>query len=330
MKGTRRPRIAVSIGDPNGIGPEVALRVLAEPAVQERCDARLVGDKEVIQHHAERLGLSAVPVEVEHVPAPEGFEVSFGQVDGVAGAMSMEAVARATDLCLSGACDAMVTAPISKEAIDLAGYDSPGHTEFLAQRTGSEDYLMMMVAGGLRVGVVTGHIPLREVAARITRQSVGRCLSRMAASLAADFGLGEIGRPARIAVLGLNPHAGDGGVLGSEENEIIAPVIREAELDGVTVEGPFPADGFFAERAWEDYDAVLAMYHDQGLIPFKTLAFDTGVNFTAGLPIVRTSPDHGTAFDIAGGAIARPDSMRNAVEVALQIARHRTRTLVAL
>lgn len=329
MKGTRRPRIAVSIGDPNGIGPEVALKVLAEPAVQERCDARLVGDQNVIQHHAERLGLREAPVAVEHVPAPDGFKVSFGQVDPGAGAMSMEAVARATDLCLSGECDAMVTAPISKEAIDLAGYDSPGHTEFLARRTGSEDYLMMMVAGGLRVGVVTGHIPLREVAARITRQSVGRCLGRMAASLSEDFGLGQSDRPARIAVLGLNPHAGDGGVLGSEEIEVITPAIQEAARSGVTVDGPFPADGFFAERAWEDYDAVLAMYHDQGLIPFKTLAFDSGVNFTAGLPIVRTSPDHGTAFAIAGRAIARPDSMRNAVEVALQIARHRTLAMVA-
>ncbi|NNE69281.1 MAG: 4-hydroxythreonine-4-phosphate dehydrogenase PdxA, partial [Rhodothermales bacterium] len=296
MTGAHRPRLAVSIGDPNGIGPEVALKVLAEPVVNERCDAVLVGDERVIQVHAERLGLSRAPVPVEHVSAIDGFAVDFGRVSREAGAASMAAVARAADLCMEGTCDAMVTAPICKEAIDLAGHDSPGHTEFLAGRTGTSDYLMMMVAGGLRVGVVTGHVPLREVAARITVDSVSRCLNRMAASLRADFGV----REPRIAVLGLNPHAGDGGVLGSEEAQIIEPAMARVRGEAVAVDGPFPADGFFAERSWEDYDAVLAMYHDQGLIPFKTLAFDTGVNFTAGLPIVRTSPDHGTAFDIAG------------------------------
>ena len=313
----RRPRIAVTLGDPNGIGPEVALKCLAEPSVQAQCDAVLVGDRSVLEFHAHRLGLDALPVPLQHVAADEGYAVSFGEVSAPAGALSMRAVAKAVELCLSGECDAMATAPISKEAIGLAGYEEPGHTEYLAKLTGVEDYLMTMVAGPLRVGVVTGHIPLRDVADRITPAAITRCLSRLATSLQGDFGIAE----PRIAVLGLNPHAGDGGVLGREEIEIIEPAMREALGDMGF--GPFPADGFFAERHWEHFDAVLAMYHDQGLIPFKTLAFDTGVNFTAGLPIVRTSPDHGTAFDIAGKGLARAESMREAIEVALDVAKQR-------
>ncbi|MFT4605636.1 MAG: 4-hydroxythreonine-4-phosphate dehydrogenase, partial [Rhodothermales bacterium] len=285
--------------------------------VQAQCDAVLVGDRAVLELHANRLGLDALPVPLHHVAADEGYALRYGEVSAKAGALSMRAVASAVELCLAGECDAMVTAPISKEAIGLAGYEEPGHTEFLAKLTGTADYLMTMVAGPLRVGVVTGHIPLRDVAARITQEAVARRLGRLADSLECDFGIAE----PRIAVLGLNPHAGDGGVLGSEEIEIIEPAMREAL--GNRGFGPFPADGFFAERQWEQYDAVLAMYHDQGLIPFKTLAFDTGVNFTAGLPIIRTSPDHGTAFGIAGKGIARPESMRNAIEVALDVAKQR-------
>ncbi len=313
----RRPRIAVTLGDPNGIGPEVALKCLAEPSVQAQCDAVLVGDRAVLELHAHRLGLDALPVPLHQVAADEGYAVRFGEVSAQAGALSMRSIARAVELCLSGEVDAMATAPISKEAIGLAGYDEPGHTEYLARLTGTSDYLMTMVAGPLRVGVVTGHMPLKDVASRITRVAVARCLVRLSESLQRDFGIAE----PRIAVLGLNPHAGDGGVLGSEEIEIIEPAMRETL--GSQGFGPFPADGFFAERQWEEYDAVLAMYHDQGLIPFKTLAFDTGVNFTAGLPIIRTSPDHGTAFGIAGKGIARAESMRNAIEVALDVARQR-------
>lgn len=313
----RLPRIAVTLGDPNGIGPEVALKCLAEPSVQAQCDAVLVGDRAVLELHAHRLGLDALPVPLHQVAADEDFAVRFGEISGKAGALSMRAIAKAVDLCLSGEVDAMTTAPISKEAIGLAGYEEPGHTEYLARLTRTTDYLMTMVAGPLRVGVVTGHMPLRKVADRITRVTVERCLSRLSDSLQRDFGIEE----PRIAVLGLNPHAGDGGVLGSEEIEIIKPAMHAAL--GERGYGPFPADGFFAERKWEDYDAVLAMYHDQGLIPFKTLAFDTGVNFTAGLPIIRTSPDHGTAFDIAGKGLARAESMRNAIEVALDVARER-------
>jgi 4-hydroxythreonine-4-phosphate dehydrogenase len=313
-----RPKVAISMGDPNGVGPEVALRCVANPDLQAIAEMLLVGSRGVFEVHAEALGVAAMPFEVLAAPeAQDGHRVVFGQITASGGQLSMVAVDAAIELCLSAQADAMVTAPISKEAIAMAGYDVPGHTEFLAARCGAEDHLMMMVAGPLRVGVVTGHIPISRVAENITRRVVATRLNRLAAAIGEDFGIEQ----PRVAVLGLNPHAGDGGVLGHEEEDVIRPAMKL--MTGGLAFGPFPADGFFAEKAYLAYDGVLAMYHDQGLIPFKTLAFDTGVNFTAGLSIVRTSPDHGTAYDIAGQAKARPDSMENAIRVAVQVARVR-------
>jgi 4-hydroxythreonine-4-phosphate dehydrogenase len=294
----------------------------------------VIGSAHVLQVHAAKLGFSDLVVHlVTQLPEqlPEGGimvldvtpgkqpPVEFGAVTEEGGQLAMLAVEQATDLCKAGHVDAMVTAPISKAAIALAGYDVPGHTEFIARRVGCTSYTMMMVADTLRVGLVTTHIPIWDVPKNVTHDAILEKVAIISQSLSADYG---IQRP-RIAVLGLNPHAGDGGVLGREEEESIAPAIQEAGRRDHLVFGPFAADGFFAVMAYRRYDAVLAMYHDQGLVPFKTLAFDTGVNYTAGLQIVRTSPDHGTAYDIAGKGTASPGSMRSAIYLAIDIARRR-------
>lgn len=231
----------------------------------------------------------------------------------------MRAVETAVDACLSGAVDAMATAPISKSAIKKAGYEVPGHTEFIAERTETAKPTMMMVAGGLRVGLVTSHVALSEVPSLITEEAILEKVHMIDASLREDFAIDD----PKIAVLGLNPHVGEAGAFGDEEENVISPALDTLRKEGYRVDGPLAADGYFATQLDADYDAVLAMYHDQGLAPFKALAFDHGVNFTAGLPIVRTSPDHGTAYGIAGKGMALPGSMRSALEVAVAVARHR-------
>jgi 4-hydroxythreonine-4-phosphate dehydrogenase len=330
-----RPRIALTTGDPNGIGPEVLLKGLADPSLRARFRPLVVGSIDVLARHAERLGgdplaLRVVaapddPVADDEVPVLDPapglpVRVQFGMIRTEAGLASMQAVERAVRLCLDGTCDAMVTAPISKEAVALAGYGYPGHTEFIAELTGG-DPLMMMVSDDLRVGLVTHHLPLRDVPAAITRPAVEEHLRRLDSALRRDFGI----EAPRIAVLGLNPHAGDGGVLGREEKDVIAPAMEAARSRGLVVSGPFPADGFFAAGTYRRFDGVLAMYHDQGLVPFKTISFGRGVNCTVGLPIVRTSPDHGTAYDIAGSGTASPDSVRAAIGLAVDIAARRRR-----
>lgn len=331
----KRPRIAVTLGDPNGIGPEVVLKCLTDSRLMKFMEPIVVGSPRVLRVHAQKLGFQETPIHVVaqvpervqsngitilSVEPEEHVSVEFGKIAEMGGRLAMQAVEKATDLCLEGKTDAMVTAPISKEAISLAGYNSPGHTEFIAGRVGATNYTMMMVADALRVGLLTGHIPVWDVPKRVKHEAIVTKLHNIHQSLVQDFG---ITRP-RIAVLGLNPHAGDGGILGREEVEEIMPAIEQACKEDMLVFGPFPADGFFATGGYRAYDAVLAMYHDQGLVPFKLIAFDTGVNFTAGVPIVRTSPDHGTAYDIAGKGKARPDSMRSAIYLAIDVARRRT------
>ncbi len=327
-------RVAITLGDPNGIGPEVVLKSLDDPELMPAMTPVVIGSAHVLRVHADILGFSDLEIHVvdevpEHVPAgkvavldvarTDAPPVSFGAITPDGGRLSMRAVETAVDLCADDRVDAMVTAPISKDAIQQAGYDVPGHTEFIADRTGAEKTTMMMVAGGLRVGLVTGHVPLAQVADGITQAAILEKLRVIHDALTTDFAIED----PTIGVLGLNPHAGDGGVLGREEDAIISPSIDAARGEGMSVEGPLPADGFFATQLDQGYDAVLAMYHDQGLVPFKALAFDHGVNYTAGLPIVRTSPDHGTAYGIAGKGMALPGSMRSAIEVAVAVARHR-------
>ena len=317
-----RPRIAITLGDPNGIGPEVVLKSLLDTRLFKYINPVLVGSADVLTQHANRIGLHDFKFRVVHDASdldsspvslldisediPTSLEV--GKITKEAGLLSMRSVEKAVSLCTGNHVDAMVTAPISKEAIALAGYNNKGHSGFIAKTTNTQNYTMMMVADILRVGLVTEHIPLWEVPQHITEKAILEKVRIVSKSLRNDF---AIHRP-RIAVLGLNPHAGDGGYLGQEEQEIITPAIKQCCQEGHLVFGPFASDGFFAISSYRNYDAVLAMYHDQGLIPFKTLAFGSGVNYTAGLPIIRTSPDHGTAFNIAGQGMASPDSMRSA------------------
>lgn len=316
-----KPRIAISMGDPHGIGPEVALKAVA--ALRDEIEFVLLGSPQAFEHYAEKLNLRDVYESVEiddtdPVPSELIFE---GRVSAAAGERAMSAISHGVDLCLEYRVDALVTAPIHKEAIHLAGYDFPGHTEYLAHLTGG-DPVMLMASENIRVAVLTTHIPLRKVADSISVGAVQNMLVRLEAGIKSDFGLAA----PQIALLGLNPHAGDGGVLGIEESDFLAPALTLARQRGIEVDGPFAADAFFGRAAYRDYDVVLACYHDQGLIPFKTLAMGGGVNVTLGLPIVRTSPDHGTALDIAGKGIAEPDSMIYAIRQAVRIAENRSRS----
>ncbi len=311
-------RIAVSMGDPNGIGPEILADCLTDEDLLADIELIPVGDPDVLAFYLKSKALQVDDVPVEVVSRDPDYQLLPGRADHHAGRLAMESVARAITLCQEGRVDAMTTCPISKEVIARAGFDFPGHTEFIAENTGTEEVLMMMVSGGLRVGLVTAHVPLADVCAHITPESVSRTVRLMADSLRKDFGIAH----PHIAILGLNPHAGDGGVLGTEENDIITPTITQlsaiAELSG-----PYPADGFFGSGQWKNVDGVIAMYHDQGLGPFKALSFGKGVNMTAGLPIVRTSPDHGTGFDIAGSGRADPSSLKAALRLAADVARRR-------
>ncbi len=325
-----RPILALTLGDPNGIGPEIILKAARDPELRPLARLVAVGPAAVVEAQAEALGLG--PVARVNAFADDTPEAALAVVDtGGAGAYewgrttaeggqaAIGAVARACDACLAGEADGMVTAPLSKEAISLAGVAFPGHTEYLQDRTGAPDVVMVLAAtldrGPLRVALVTVHEPVARVAALVTRERIATVLDTLAAGLRQRLGVAE----PRIAVLGLNPHASDGGVIGMEDLTVVAPAIESARARGIDARGPFPADAFFGRGSWARVDAVLAMYHDQGLAPFKALAMGGGVNLTLGLPIVRTSPDHGTAFDIAGQGHADDSSFAEAVRVAAQM-----------
>lgn len=327
-----RMRIAITLGDPNGIGPEVVLKCLDDPLIMKRIEPVVIGAKKVLQVHAKALGRRP-PALIENLTASlpkrgirlvdtsKGQEVSveMGKLTPRAGSMAMNAVDEGIRLAKQRKVSALVTGPISKLAIVRAGYNFPGHTEYLAKKTKVKDQVMMMVSRELRISLATGHISLKQVPERLTINGLVAKLKRVRLSLMRDFGISQ----PKIAVLGLNPHAGENGVLGSEEDEVIIKAIKDAGNRGIIALGPFPADGFFGSGQYCGYDCVLAMYHDQGLAPFKILSFGSGVNFTAGLPIVRTSPDHGTAFDIAGKNQANEGSMVQAVLQAASIAEQR-------
>ncbi|PIQ61382.1 MAG: 4-hydroxythreonine-4-phosphate dehydrogenase PdxA [Bacteroidetes bacterium CG12_big_fil_rev_8_21_14_0_65_60_17] len=329
---TRPPvRIACTLGDPNGIGPEVVFKALRDETLCRSCTMEfiLLGPGSVlaaefgraalerggVSLHGIRVVLTAVDTPAntnEPAAADASFTAEPGRLSAEAGQRAMWSVERAVDLCLAGEADAIVTAPISKEAVHLGGYAIPGHTEFLAARTGAAHVTMMLVSDDLRVAVATGHIPLSSVATALSTDLVLTHLHTIDHGLRTGFAVAS----PRIAVLGLNPHAGDGGVLGTEEAVCIEPAIERARAEGIDARGPFPADGFFGSGSHGDVDCILAMYHDQGLAPFKALSFGRGVNVTLGLPFVRTSPDHGTAFGIAGRGVARADSTREAIRTA--------------
>ncbi|RMG11645.1 MAG: 4-hydroxythreonine-4-phosphate dehydrogenase PdxA [Planctomycetota bacterium] len=312
---TALPRLAVTLGDPAGIGPEVVLRAV----VDAPWPCTVVGDRRLIEAAARRLGLPVPERVVEdpaaHCPAKRLFE---GKPSAEAGRAAAGAVRVAARLVSRGAADALVTAPLNKQSLGLAGEPFAGHTELLAAEFGA--VVRMMLAGGpLRVVLATTHLALREVPAALDVEGVTETC-RVASEGLRRFGVAE--RP-RLALAALNPHASDGGRFGDEEERILAPAIAAARAEGCTVEGPFPADTLFARAARPDapYDAVVALYHDQGLIPVKLAAFGKATNVTLGLPIVRTSPDHGTAFDIAGQGRADPSSLREALRVAAALSK---------
>lgn len=313
-------RIAITMGDPNGIGPEIVLKLLELRRNDPRLTFVVVGVRSVFDRHAGATGVSLDDLPHVLVETDSRHSVDFGALSPSAGRCAMQAVTRAIDLCIEGEVDAMVTAPISKEAISMAGFDVPGHTEYIADRTGGNG-LMVMVAPDLRVALLTGHMPLERVAGSIDESKIVERTKLLDDCLRLDFGVEH----PRVALLGLNPHAGDGGVLGSEERRIYQPAVARLHSDGVDVSDPLPADGFFGRRQYLDFDGVLASYHDQGLAPFKALSFGRGVNFTAGLSIVRTSPDHGTAFAIAGKGTASPSSLGAASDLAAFVAHRRSR-----
>lgn len=328
----RLTRIAITHGDTNGIGYEVILKAFEDPEMLELCTPIIYGSPKVAAYYRKMFGFEAsFSIIHDASEAKDGrinmlatfdeeVKVEVGQPSADAGRAALKALDRAMADYGAGLYDALVTAPINKHNMQEAGFGSPGHTEYIESRVGGgAKSLMIMVNGGLRVALVTTHLPLRDVASSITREAVVEKATILHTSLKRDF---RISNP-RIAVLSLNPHAGDGGVIGSEEADVIAPAIADLEANGVQAFGPYAADGFFGSGAYARFDGVLAMYHDQGLAPFKALGADTGINFTAGLPIVRTSPDHGTAYDIAGKGIADPTSFRQSIYAAIDIFRNR-------
>ena len=326
-------KVGITHGDPNGIGYEVILKTFAEPTMLELCTPVIYGSPKVASYHRKAMDLQTnfatvgsagnlQPDSLNLIPCTaEEVKIDFGQATEEAGQAARAALERAVADWKAGLIDVLVTAPINKHSIQGEDFHFPGHTEFLQDRVGEEgqEALMILMTEGLRVALVTTHLPLKDVARAVTEEAVLEKLRGFHHSLQRDF---SISAP-RIAVLSLNPHAGDGGLLGDEEQGAILPAMKTAGEEGILAYGPYAADGFFGSRAYESFDGVLAMYHDQGLAPFKLLAMHDGVNFTAGLPLVRTSPDHGTGFDIAGKGVADENSFRQAIYTALDIFRAR-------
>ncbi|PZV87537.1 4-hydroxythreonine-4-phosphate dehydrogenase [Algoriphagus aquaeductus] len=323
-----KPIVGISIGDINGIGVEVTLKALADARVYKSFTPLIYGHGKALIFYRKLMNLEDFNFtqirsveEIQHRKinvinvTEECPEIIPGVETQEAGKLALEALRSAVEDLKFGKIHGLVTAPVNKNNINTAELPFVGHTEFITQAVGAKDSLMMMVSDDLRVGLVTGHIPLAKVTEALTKERVLQKTNIFLKSLKEDFG---IDKP-KIAILGVNPHAGEEGLLGSEEEEILKPAIREMKDKNHYVFGPYPADGFFGMMHQKRFDGVLAIYHDQGLIPFKSMAFSTGVNFTAGLPIVRTSPDHGTAYNIAGKNMADEGSMRAALHLASDI-----------
>lgn len=324
-------RIGISIGDINGIGLEVILKTVANPKILDYCTPIIYGSSKVVSYHKNIVNVefqfhtsrSAQHIKDDKVNIincwNDNVNITLGKPTEEGGGYAFQSLEYAVKELKFGLIDALVTAPINKHAMQMANFPFPGHTEYLTQEMDVKESLMLMVSKSLKVGLVTNHLPLRAVADTITKALILKKINILNETLVKDFG---IERPT-IAVLGLNPHASDDGVIGNEEERIIRPAIIEAKKSGMMVMGPYPADGTFGSGQFKKFDAILAMYHDQGLVPFKAISFGSGVNYTAGLPYVRTSPDHGTAYDIAGSDQADPSSFREALFLALDIARSR-------
>ena len=325
----RKLVVGITQGDGNGIGYEVIIKALADERMLDLCTPVIYGSSKIFGfykkqiHNIDQINTnvisSAKDVHQKRVNIvnclPENVFVEPGQSTAESAKAAMTSLERAVADIKEGYIDVLVTAPINKRAMVGEGFGYTGHTEYLEKEFGVDDVAMIMVSDQLRVGVVTGHISLKDVPSQITTEKIVNKLRLMRKSLQRDFGVDS----PKIAVLGLNPHCGDGGLLGDEEQQIILPAVKIANDEGIMAFGPYSPDGFFGLGNYQRFDAVLAMYHDQGLTPFKALAFEEGVNFTAGLPIVRTSPDHGTAYEMAGRDLADPRSMKSAIYAAIDI-----------
>ncbi len=331
MNRANLPLIGITLGDPAGIGPEIVLKALRHAEIYASCRPLIVGDRRILERAAAcigepRLGYDVVTTEPRTAPYQPGMvtlldmtnatpgDCPLGKVSAASGRAAVEYVFRACDLSMSGALDAIVTAPLNKAAMNLAGFQYAGHTELLAERTGAKKISMLLVGPKLRIVHVSTHVSLEESIRRVTRDRVETVISL------ADASCRALGIPhPRIGVAGLNPHAGEGGLFGYQEEQEILPAIQAARTRGLDVSDPQPPDTIFLRAVNGEFDIVVAMYHDQGHIPMKLLAFDYGVNVSIGLPIIRTSVDHGTAFDIAGRGIAREDSLMAAINVAVSM-----------
>ena len=329
----RKLIVGITQGDGNGISYEVIIKALADERILDMCTPVIYGSSKIFGfykkhiHNIENINTNVITSakDVHHKRVnivnclPENVFVEPGQPTPESAKSAMTALERAVADIKEGHIDVLVTAPINKRAMSSEGFGYTGHTEYLEKQFGVDEVAMIMVSEQLKVGVVTGHISLKEVPSKITTEKILAKLRLMRQPLQRDFGVDA----PKIAVLGLNPHCGDGGLLGDEEQQIILPAVKAANDEGIMAFGPYSPDGFFGLGNYQKFDAVLAMYHDQGLTPFKALAFEEGVNYTAGLPIVRTSPDHGTAYEMAGRDMADPRSMKSAIYAAIDIYNHR-------
>lgn len=331
MAVAERPRLAITLGDPAGVGPEVVLKALMHDDVYAQADPLVIGDRRVVERTVSALGLplaiqaiadvrnatfspgTVTLLDLENAD-PDAFAI--GEESAVAGSAAVDYVFRACDLAMAGEVDAIVTAPLNKAAMHMAGYTYAGHTELLTERTNAPRVSMLLIGPGLRIVHVSTHVALSEAIARVTPQRVEEVI-QLAHDACRALGIPE----PRIAVAGLNPHASEGGIFGNEEAQSIVPAIAAARARGLNVSDPQPPDTVFLRATKGHYDIVVAQYHDQGHIPMKLLAFDSGVNVSYGLPVIRTSVDHGTAFDIAGTGVASESSMLAAIDVAVQMVR---------
>lgn len=334
MNRSKTPIIGITLGDVNGVGPEVIIKTLMDQRITEFCIPVVYASPKIFSFYKKLLGYNefnlfiAKGVDQLNAKRPnvlvcweEEIEIKPGEVTDIAGKYALRSLELATADLKEGKIDGLLTAPLNKHNIPAAqsGEKFIGHTEYLAHALSAPEHLMFLLSSELKMGLATGHLPLKEVAGKLSVEKIVSKLRVMKKSLFSDFGLSK----PRIALLGLNPHAGDNGLLGTEDKDIIAKAAEAAQNENIYAFGPYPADGFFGSRQYKSFDAVMAMYHDQGLIPFKHLAFEEGVNYTAGLAAVRTSPDHGTGYNLAGKNQASEISFRNALYAAVDIIRHR-------
>ncbi|MCF8231556.1 MAG: 4-hydroxythreonine-4-phosphate dehydrogenase PdxA [Bacteroidales bacterium] len=325
-------RVGITHGDVNSISYELIIKTFMDQRILDKITPIIFGSSKAASYHRKALNInnfnlnlvrSARQAVAHHANIvniiDQEVKIELGKPTNSGGELAFMALEAAVDALKKGDIDVLVTAPINKNNIQSDKFTFPGHTEYLAERFGETDDLMLMIGNSMRIGVITGHIPLRQVHETITEDLILRKTRILHDSLIRDFG---IEKP-RVALLGLNPHAGDEGLIGREESETILPAIEKANQQNMLAFGPYPADGFFGTLNYKNFDGILAMYHDQGMLPFKTMAFNNGVNFTAGLPIIRTSPSHGTAYEIAGKGLASPESFREAIFLACDIHRNR-------